>query len=130
MLESFPVCLAVGTVLGFLAGLGVGGGSLLILWLTAVLSIPYPQARILNLLFFLPSALITTFLHLRHKTVEFKKILPAVIAGSICAAIFSYLSGVLDIQLLKKLFGGILLLTGLRELFYKRRRNPTRENPQ
>ena len=28
MLESFPVILIVGTVLGFLAGIGVGGGSL------------------------------------------------------------------------------------------------------
>ena len=37
MLESIPVMLIVGTVLGFLSGLGIGGGSLLILWLTMVL---------------------------------------------------------------------------------------------
>ena len=38
MLESLPVALIVGTLLGFLTGLGVGGGSLLILWLTLVLA--------------------------------------------------------------------------------------------
>ena len=122
MLESFPVSLLVGTVLGFLAGLGVGGGSLLILWLTAVLSVPYPQARVLNLLFFLPSALIATIFHCRRKTVSFKKILPAILAGSICAAVFSYLSGILDTQILKKFFGGILLITGIRELLYRKKR--------
>ena len=37
MLESLPVAVIIGTVLGFLSGLGIGGGSLLILWLTAVL---------------------------------------------------------------------------------------------
>lgn len=130
MLESFPVCLIIGTFLGFLAGLGVGGGSLLILWLTSVLSMPYPEARILNLLFFLPSALIATVLHMRHHMISYKKILPAVIAGSICAAIFSYLSRILDVALLKKLFGGVLLITGLRELFYKKRPQSTEENPQ
>ena len=34
MLESLPFVLFISSALGFLAGLGVGGGSLLILWLT------------------------------------------------------------------------------------------------
>ena len=53
---SFPMILLVSVVLGFLAGLGVGGGSLLLLWLTQVMLMPQPQARILNLLFYLPAA--------------------------------------------------------------------------
>ena len=60
MLESGWVSLAVSTAFGFLAGLGVGGGSLLIIWLTQVLSMSHPQARIINLLFFLPAAVIAT----------------------------------------------------------------------
>ena len=39
MLNSLPICLVVGTVLGFLTGLGIGGGSLLMLWLTLVLGV-------------------------------------------------------------------------------------------
>ena len=42
--------IAVSTVLGFLSGLGVGGGSLLMLWLTGPLGWPQAQARALNLL--------------------------------------------------------------------------------
>ena len=37
MLGSLPFSVLVGTVLGFLSALGIGGGSLLILWLTLVL---------------------------------------------------------------------------------------------
>ena len=33
MLESLPVVLSVSTVLGFLAGIGVGGGFFLQVWL-------------------------------------------------------------------------------------------------
>ena len=55
-LESVPVCIGVGAILGFLSGLGVGGGSLLILWLTAVLGTEQRAAQGINLLFFLPAA--------------------------------------------------------------------------
>ena len=56
MLESLPVMLLVGIVLGVLSGLGIGGGSLLILWLTFVLGMDHETARGINLLFFVPSA--------------------------------------------------------------------------
>lgn len=52
MLESFPVALLVSTLLGCLSGLGIGGGSLLILWLTLVLKVDPIVARQINLLFF------------------------------------------------------------------------------
>lgn len=121
MLESAPVVLLIGTALGFLAGIGVGGGSLLILWLTVILNMPHPAARSINLLFFIPSALVSTLFRWRQGSLDIKKILPAVIAGCVAAAIFSMLSRILDITLLKKLFGGLLLLTGLRELLYRPR---------
>lgn len=121
MLESVPVIILVGAVLGFLAGIGVGGGSLLILWLTVVLDMPHPAARSINLLFFIPSALVASFFRWKQGALEFKKILPAIITGCIAAAIFSLLSRNMDTTLLKKMFGGLLLLTGLRELFYRPR---------
>ena len=119
MLESIPFVLAISTLLGFLAGIGVGGGSLLIMWLTIVLQMHYPQARILNLLFFLPSALVASFFRWKQGSLQVKKILPAILAGSVAAAAFSILSNHMDIQLLKKAFGVLLLITGIRELLYR-----------
>ena len=119
MLESFPVVLAISTVLGFLAGIGVGGGSLLILWLTLVLGMAHPEARVLNLLFFLPSAVVASLFRWKQGKLEIKKVLPAIIAGCVAAAGCSLLSRNLDIELLKKLFGGLLIITGVRELLYK-----------
>ena len=122
MLNSLPVMLGIGAVLGFLSGLGVGGGSLLMLWLTLVLGLDHSVARDINLLFFLPAAAIASFFRWKQGALSFNKILPAVIAGCISAGLFACLSRHIDITLIKKLFGALLLATGLRELFYRPRK--------
>ena len=123
MLESLPVTLIVATVLGFLAGLGVGGGSLLILWLTLVLGMEHPLARVIKLIFFLPSAVIASLFRCKQGDLKLKKVLPAILAGCTSAFLFSLLCRVVDVELLKKFFGVLLLATGVRELLYKPRRS-------
>ena len=119
MLESLPIVLIVGTVLGFLSGLGIGGGSLLILWLTIVLGMEQSTARLINLLFFVPSAVIACLFRLKQGKLKIGSVIPAILAGCIAAGFFSWFSYRLDVELLKKLFGVILLAAGARELFYK-----------
>lgn len=122
MLESIPVSLIIGTALGFLSGLGVGGGSLLILWLTQILGMSYEPARIINLMFFLPAAIISSFYRRKEGTLKIKELLPGIIAGCIAAAAASILSTNLDTDLIKKCFGFLLLLAGCRELLYKEKK--------
>lgn len=122
MLESIPVVLIAGTVLGFLSGIGVGGGSLLMLWLTLVLGMEHAQARIINLLFFIPSAVIASVFRWKQGNLDIRKITPAIICGCIFAFAFSLLSTGMELAVLKKLFGVLLLITGLRELFYRPRK--------
>ncbi len=123
MLDSFPVSILIGTVLGFLTGLGTGGGSLLVLWLTLVLHMDPFQARTINLLFFLPSALIATVLNWRRGDVPFRKLLLPVLSGCVFAAGFAFLAKSIDTEPLQKLFGVLLIYVGFRELRY-RPRNP------
>ena len=122
MLESLPVILIIGTVLGFLSGLGIGGGSLLILWLTMVLHADPLVSRSINLLFFIPSALVACALRIRQGNLKIKPLLPAMIAGCAAAAVFSWISTILDVQIMKKLFGIVLIAAGLRELLYRPRK--------
>jgi uncharacterized membrane protein YfcA len=109
----------VGTILGFLAGLGIGGGSLLVLWLTVVLQMDQSTARGINLLFFLPAAMIACCFRWKQGAIHWKQIFPAILSGCLAAASLSFLSPSLDLNLMKKLFGGLLIFTGLRELLYK-----------
>ena len=113
------MALMLGVLLGFLSGLGTGGGSLLMLWLTGVEGMAAGEARVINLMFFIPSAVMSCLLHLRQGQLEIKKILPAMIAGSILSGICTFLSRGLPLRVLQKLFGVLLLFTGAKELFSK-----------
>ena len=122
MLSSVPFSVFIGAVLGVLAGMGVGGGSLLMLWLTGIIGMAYPEARAINLLFFMPSALISTLFKWRQGSINIRETFPAIITGSLCAILGTWLSGRVHLGLLKKLFGCLLLVTGIRELFYRPRK--------
>lgn len=111
--------LFLGTLLGFLSGLGIGGGSLLMLWLTLVLDMQQTAARTVNLLFFLPSAAVACCYRKKQGTLDVKKMLPAIAGGCIGALLGTWLGSALDTLWLKKGFGILLLITGIREVFWK-----------
>ena len=121
MLNSIPITILIGIVLGFLAGLGVGGGTLLILWLTLVLGMEHSAARLLNLLFFIPSALIASLFRWKQGKLNLQKVLPAILCGCISAAAFSLVSRRIETDMIRKFFGVLLLFTGIRELLYRPR---------
>ena len=119
---DFLVPLLVASILGFLAGMGVGGGSLLLLWLTQVVQMPHAQARILNLLFFLPAAVVATLFHRKQKITRPEIVRPGILAGCFASACISIIGKNWDVEVIKKLLGGLLILTGLREIFYRPRK--------
>ena len=121
MLDSFVLSVFVGMALGFLAGLGVGGGSLLLLWLTLVLNMDREIATGINLLFFLPAALISCILRIKQGGLKLRPIVPAAIAGAGTAALFTALSSFIDAEMLRRPFGVLLLITGVSELIYRPR---------
>ena len=123
MLNSFAAKFIVGTLLGFLSGLGIGGGSLLIIWLTLILGTDPAQARLINLLFFLPAAGISCCLRLRSKTLRIRPLLPAILSGCLAAVVFTKIGIRFQPQLLRKLFGLLLLLAGFREICYRPRKD-------
>lgn len=111
--------IVIGTILGFLSGLGVGGGSLLLLWLTLVAGVPQETARLMNLQFFIPCALVATAFRWKQSRSDWRLILPAVAAGLLGSLFGNFIGPNLDTGLLKKAFGVLFLVTGIRELRYK-----------
>ena len=122
---SFLIAIAAGLVCGVLSGFGIGGGSLLILWLTLVLGWEPDRARQVNLLFFLPSALVSTWLRRKQGSVDLRQLLPGIVAG--CAGAFgmALLRQGLDPEVLRRPFGLLLLGAGVRELLYKEKPLPS-----
>ncbi len=109
----------VGVATGVLSGFGVGGGTLLLLYLTALAGVEQSAAQGINLLYFLPVAVAALPSHWKGGFIAKELLLPAIVAGLATTAIGSLIATSMDTQLLHKLFGGFLLVVGVKELFTK-----------
>lgn len=119
MLNSFPVAVAAASILGFLAGLGIGGGSILLLWLTMIVGTDLETARLINLLFFLPAAGASCLFRWKQGCLNHKMIIPAALCSCIGAVLGNWVEGTVQTAVLKKAFGFLLIATGIREILYK-----------
>jgi len=117
-LEIFILIIS-GFLSGVLGSLGVGGGGVLIVFLTFFLSFQRETAAFTNLLFFIPIALFSTIIYTKQKQIDFKKVLFLVPTGLIGSAIGVYLSDVIETDILTKIFGGILIFISIKTLFTK-----------
>lgn len=122
MLNEWWFQIVVGCVLGFLSGLGVGGGSLLMLWLTQIVGTEQAGARLMNLMFFIPCALIASLFRWKQSKPDWPLILTAMGGGLLGALAGNFLHSRLDLELLQKMLGVLFLSCGIRELFYRDRK--------
>ena len=118
-MTDFLIAALAGAVTGVLSGFGVGGGSLLLIYMTCFAGAPQALAQGVNLLYFLPTAATALPAHVKNGYVEKKALLPAIAAGLGCSAIAAWAATALDVEVLRKCFGGFLILIGLRELLRK-----------
>ncbi|MBQ6430621.1 MAG: TSUP family transporter [Oscillospiraceae bacterium] len=110
-----------GLLCGVLSGLGIGGGTLLMVWLTAVMGMAQKSAQGINLLFFLPTAACALVFHIKNRLIRPRIVVPAILAGCVCAAGAAVLATAMDTGLLRRLFGGFLIVVGLTELLGRQR---------
>lgn len=108
-------------ITGVLTGAGVGGGTLLVLYLTAFAQVEQGQAQGINLLYFLICALPALVSHFRARLVEVRGGLIAAASGAAAAFFSARLSLGVSESFLKTGFGILLLAVGVKELFAKPR---------
>jgi uncharacterized membrane protein YfcA len=108
---------AAGFLSGIIASMGLGGGAVLLLYLTLIANVPQQQAQGINLLFFLPCAMVALVIHGIKKQIEWKKAAVMALGGLPGAVCGWLLSGVFAPDILQKIFAVFLLFIGLKELF-------------
>ena len=108
-----------GAAAGVLSGFGVGGGTLLLIYMTSFAGVEQHLAQGINLLYFLPTAATALPAHLKNGYVDKKTVLPAVCAGLVGTAAAAWAATALDVSLLRRFFGAFLICIGLYELFRK-----------
>lgn len=112
-------------VFGILSGLttswGLGGGTLLIPLLVNFIGIDQHIAQATNLIFFIPTALCSVIVNSKNKLVKYKLAFQVIIYGIIGTIIGSIISNKLNKIFLRKIFGILLLIIAIMEMynFYK-----------
>ena len=119
---SWLTALLAGAAAGVLSGFGVGGGTLLLIYMTAFAGVDQHLAQGINLLYFLPAGLMALPAHLKNGYVVKPVLLPAIGAGLALAALAAWAATALDVEVLRKCFGAFLIIAGAMELFGKARK--------
>ena len=111
----------IGLLCGILSGYGIGGGSLLMVFLTAAMNMEQTNAQSINLIYFLPTAAAAILLHAKNRQIEWRAVLPIALAGCVGATAGSLLAGSIPSPLLQKCFGAFLLIIGARMIFIQKK---------
>ena len=111
------VFVIVGIVGGLLGGMGMGGGTLLIPLLTIFCKVEQHTAQAINLISFIPMAVVALIVHAKNKLVDKYKVLYIIIPGLIGCVGGCFLSKALSGNLLTRLFGGFLILLSIFQFF-------------
>jgi len=92
--------------------MGMGGGTFLIPLITLLMNVPQDIAQCVNLLVFVPMAIITIVIYAKQKLIDFKNwwiiSVPACLVSSLGVLLAVDLSG----KILKIIFGSFIALVG------------------
>ncbi|MBQ1243201.1 MAG: sulfite exporter TauE/SafE family protein [Clostridia bacterium] len=106
---------------GVLGSMGLGGGTILVVYLTRYMNFPQLASQGINLLCFIPTAFISTVIYCKNKLIDKRTVLPLALFGIIGSAIGFLCLSWLSEEILQRLFGTFLVVLGLKELFSKSR---------
>ena len=98
-----------GVTAGVLGGMGMGGGTLLIPLLSIFYAVSQHTAQAVNLISFIPMAIVAIIIHLKNKIIKFDKILFVIIPGVLTCIAGCFIAKTMSGDLLKRVFGGFLL---------------------
>ena len=107
-------------IAGFLSGLigsmGFGGGGVLIIFLVIFANVPQLKAQGINLIFFIPCAIVATIIYTVKKQIDYKKILPIIIGGAVGAIASGFVLSKINTSYLSKIFAVFLIIMGISSI--------------
>lgn len=107
----------IGIVAGFFTALGLGGGTILIIFLDIFKDFSQHTLQGINLIFFVVSAFTATLLNFKNKYIDFDIGKWMIFSGVIGGIIGSICSLKLESKILKKCFGIFLIIIAILEIY-------------
>ena len=107
----------IATLAAVLQGLGIGSSGTLVIYLTMWAGREQIFAQGVNLIFFIFSALAALIFHVRKRKIYWSALLCLTLFGILGSAVGALLLKLFDPDLVRKIFGGMLVISGLLGLF-------------
>lgn len=112
------VLLAVsGIAAGILGGMGMGGGTILIPLLTIFFNVGQKEAQAINLVAFIPMAMVSLAIHIKNKRVKKEGLLWIIVPAVLTSVGGGFAAQAVNGEVLKRIFGGFLLLLSVVQFF-------------
>ena len=99
-------------IMGALSGMGIGGGGLLVIYLTLIRGADQISAQGINLYFFVFASIAALFIHCRKRRINYSLVLLIAAFGMPVSFLGGLLASVTDPYLLRKIFGIMLIIAG------------------
>ncbi len=116
---------------GVFAGMGMGGGTFLIPLLTLLMKTEASHAQCINLLVFVPMAVVTIIIYAKQKLIDFKYSWLVSVLACLVSALGALISVNISGKIIKIIFGSFISLIGVVQIvvlivkFVKKRKEKT-----
>lgn len=108
-----------GILSAVIASMGLGGGGVYIMYLTLVKNTEQINAQGLNLLFFIPCAVVSLAVYIKNKMIKPKAVIPMAAGGIVGAFAGNFLLMGIPQNALKIIFAAFLIIMGVYTVFSK-----------
>lgn len=106
-----------GIISGIVTGLGMGGGTVLILLLSLFMNLDQHIAQATNLVFFIPTSLAAIIINIKQKNVDFKLAIIISIFGILGSIIGAIISENISSLNLRRYFAIFILVIAFHEMY-------------
>ena len=122
--------IVIGLISGIISGMGMGGGTILILLLSMFADVEQHIAQGTNVIFFVPTAIAAIFIFIKNKNIKFKVAIPICLWGLAGTFVGATISSNMEVGILRKCFGVFLILIAIYQTYslYKRYRKEKNRN--
>ena len=107
----------ISLIIATLSGMGVGGGGLLVIYLTLFEGVEQLASQGINLCFFILVGISATVYNAIKKRIVWKTTLILSACGAISSIFGAFVASAMDGNLLQKIFGAMLIISGSISLF-------------
>ena len=112
-----------GMIIAALAGMGVGGGGLLVLYLVFVKDMAQLEAQWINMVFFIFAALSSLLWHRKKRKINWKLSFLLTVLGITGALLGALTANITSPVIIRKIFGWLMVVSGSITLFPQKIKN-------